>query len=252
MASSGARARLLALALLAALLSAGIGGAEDPFAAPRRRMVDDIRRRDVRAPEVLAAMEQVPRHLFVPAPQRGDAYRDTALPIGDGQTISQPYIVALMTALLAVGRGAKVLEVGTGSGYHAAVLSRVAGEVYTIEIVPALAERARSTLGRLGYGNVHVRTGDGYRGWAEQAPFDAILLTAAPREVPAPLLAQLKAGGRLVAPVGPRVDAGGGAATADVWQELEVLTKRAGGGVETRRVLPVRFVPMTGEAESRR
>jgi protein-L-isoaspartate(D-aspartate) O-methyltransferase len=253
---------LVALLLLAALAGAPPGRAQapgaaalrpadpydryDPYLVLRQRMVDEqIRRRDVSEPAVLAAMEQVPRHLFVPEAERGEAYRDTALPIGEGQTISQPYIVALMTSLLDAGRGARVLEIGTGSGYHAAVLAHVAGEVYTIEIVPALADRARRTLGGLGYGNVHVRTGDGYRGWPEEAPFDAILLTAAPREVPPPLLAQLKPGGRLVAPLGA---SGAGAGP----QELEVLTKRADGGVDTRRVLPCRFVPMTGEAESRR
>jgi protein-L-isoaspartate(D-aspartate) O-methyltransferase len=242
---------LAALGLLAFGLAAPSGrAADDPYAGLRHRMVaEQIRQRDVRAPEVLAAMEEVPRHLFVPAAQRGEAYGDTALPIGGGQTISQPYIVALMTSLLAVGRDAKVLEIGTGSGYHAAVLSRVAGEVYTVEIVPDLAARARRTLAQLGYGNVHVRTGDGFRGWPEEGPFDAILLTAAPRQVPAPLLAQLKPGGRLVAPVGRHLEREGSKA---VWQELEILTKQADGSVETRRVIPVRFVPMTGEAESRR
>ena len=252
------RALLAVLPLLALLLGAlpgtgaerrGVARRGDGAVAARRRMVEEqVLRRDVRAPAVVAAMTEVPRHLFVPAERRGLAYADTALPIGGGQTISQPYVVALMTSLLEVGPGARVLEVGTGSGYHAAVLSRVAGEVYTIEIVPELAARARRTLARLGYGNVHVRTGDGYRGWPEAAPFDAILLTAAPREVPAPLLAQLKPGGRLVAPVGPAPEGGEGAAG----QELLVLVKRAGGGVDTRRVLPVRFVPMTGEAQGRR
>jgi len=250
---------LVALLLLAALAGAPPGRAQapgaaalrpadpyDPYLALRQRMVDEqIRRRQVSEPAVLAAMERVPRHLFVPAAERGEAYRDTALPIGEGQTISQPYIVALMTSLLDAGRGDRVLEIGTGSGYHAAVLAHVAGEVYTIEIVPELADRARRTLGGLGYGNVHVRTGDGYRGWAEEAPFDAILLTAAPREVPPPLLAQLKPGGRLVVPLGASGEGVGP-------QELEVLTKRADGGVDRRRVLPCRFVPMTGEAESRR
>jgi protein-L-isoaspartate(D-aspartate) O-methyltransferase len=213
----------------------------DPSAVQRHRMVEEqIRARDVRDAAVLSAMEEVPRHLFVPAPERGEAYADRPLPIGSGQTISQPYVVALMTELLGVDRRAKVLEVGTGSGYHAAVLSRVAGSVYSMEIVPALGAEAAATLARLGYGNVHVRVGDGYQGWPEEAPFDAILLTAAPPEVPAPLLAQLKPGGRLVAPVGT------------AWQELRVLTKRPDGTVETRNVLPVRFVPMTGEAQSRR
>jgi protein-L-isoaspartate(D-aspartate) O-methyltransferase len=185
-------------------------------------------------------MEEVPRHLFVPAAERGEAYADHPLPIGRGQTISQPYIVALMTELLAVSRHSKVLEIGTGSGYHAAVLSRVAGAVYTMEIVPSLGEEAGGTLAELGYANVHVRVGDGYQGWPEEAPFDAILLTAAPARIPEPLLAQLKPGGRMVLPLGT------------VQQELLVLTKRPDGTVETRNVLPVRFVPMTGEAESRR
>jgi protein-L-isoaspartate(D-aspartate) O-methyltransferase len=250
------RALLAAFPLLVLLLGAlpetgdgrgsGRQAEDEAFAASRHQMVEEqIVGRDVRAPRVVAAMGEVPRHLFVPAARRALAYADTALPIGSGQTISQPYVVALMTSLLDLGPGARVLEVGTGSGYHAAVLSRLAGEVYTIEIVPELAARARRTLARLGYGNVHVRTGDGYRGWPEAAPFDAILLTAAPRQVPAPLLAQLKPGGRLVAPVGPPADAG-------AEQELVVLVKRAQGGVDTRRVLPVRFVSMTGEAQGRR
>jgi len=238
---------------LGAMPGTGLGLAggrrgDDDAAAARRRMVEEqVVARDVRAPAVVAAMAEVPRHLFVPAERRAEAYADAPLPIGGGQTISQPYIVALMTSLLDVGPGARVLEVGTGSGYHAAVVSRVAGEVYTIEIVPELAARARRTLARLGYGNVHVRTGDGYRGWPEAAPFDAILLTAAPPEVPAPLLAQLKPGGKLVAPVGPAPEGEGGDG-----QELVVLTKRADGGADVRRVLPVRFVPMTGEAQGRR
>jgi protein-L-isoaspartate(D-aspartate) O-methyltransferase len=237
--------KFLAGIVLLALLG-GAGGpaplcGDDPFASLRRQMVEQqIRGRDIREPAVLAAMEQVPRHLFVPEAERPEAYQDNPLPIGRGQTISQPYIVALMTSLLALDRDSKVLEIGTGSGYHAAVLSRVAGEVYTMEIVPALGEKARRTLARLGYDNVHVRIGDGYKGWREEAPFDAILLTAAPPQVPRPLLAQLKPGGRMVLPLGT------------VQQELLVLTKRPDGTVETRNVLPVRFVPMTGEAESRR
>lgn len=241
MASRGTwRAPGLAGVLVALLLPAWTAGSQDEYASLRHHMVEEqIRARDVADPQVLAAMEQVPRHLFVPEPQRDRAYGDQALPIGRGQTISQPYIVALMTSLLGLGRGSKVLEVGTGSGYHAAVLSRVAGQVYTMEIVPELAEQARQTLARLGYDNVHVRAGDGYQGWPEAGPFDAVLLTAAPPRVPVPLLRQLKPGGRMVVPVG------------EFWQDLMVLTKRADGLIETRKVLPVRFVPMTGEVQSR-
>jgi len=247
------RARGLAVLLwaLAAIpvLAAALSGPPPPAAAApgescaqeRHRMVaEQIRGRDVTDAAVLAAMEEVPRHLFVPADERADAYADHALPIGRGQTISQPYIVALMTQLLAVDRHARVLEIGTGSGYHAAVLSRVAGAVYTMEIVPSLGEEASGLLHRLGYANVHVRIGDGYKGWQEEAPFDAILLTAAPAQVPGPLLAQLKPGGRMVLPLGT------------VQQELLVLTKRPDGTVETKNVIPVRFVPMTGEAQDRR
>ena len=212
-----------------------------PSAAPRHRMVEEqIRARDVRDPAVLGVLEEIPRHLFVPEAERAEAYADHPLPIDAGQTISQPYIVGLMSELLKVDKRSRVLEIGTGSGYQAAVLSRLAGEVYTMEIVPALGEEAGRLLSRLGYGNVHVRIGDGYKGWLEEAPFDAILLTAAPPSVPQPLLAQLKPGGRMVLPVGT------------IWQELLVLTKKPDGSIETRKVLPVRFVPMTGEAQGHR
>jgi len=207
--------------------------------AERRRMVDDqIRRRGVDSADVLSAMGKVPRHLFVPEENRADAYSDHALPIGAGQTISQPYIVGLMTSLLGIDRESRVLEIGTGSGYQAAVLGEVAKDVYTIEILAPLAERARKTLADLGYTNVHVRTGDGYRGWPEHAPFDAILLTAAPPTIPDPLIAQLKVGGHMVLPLGEGV------------QDLLVLTKRRDGGFDRRSVLPVRFVPMTGEVRT--
>ncbi|MEA2691839.1 MAG: protein-L-isoaspartate(D-aspartate) O-methyltransferase [Acidobacteriota bacterium] len=231
----------VALAAVVAAAAMPIPPAGDPFAPLRHRMVEEqVKARDVKDAAVLAAMEAVPRHLFVPESERGEAYADHPLPIGGGQTISQPYIVALMTELLGVGKHGKVLEIGTGSGYHAAVLSRVVGEVYSMEIVPSLGEEARATLARLGYDNIHVRVGDGYKGWPEEAPFDAILLTAAPPSIPEPLLAQLKPGGRMVLPVGT------------VAQDLLVLTKRPDGTVETRNVLPVRFVPMTGEAQGRR
>jgi len=209
----------------------------DPWAAPRRDMVElQIRERGVHQPEVLRAMESVPRHLFIPEEYRDQAYGDAPQPIGWGQTISQPYIVALMTELLELDRGDKVLEIGTGSGYHAAVLSRVAGEVYTIEIIDQLGKQAKTTLQQLGYQNVHVKVGDGYQGWPGEQPFDAIILTAAPPKIPQPLIDQLKVGGRMVVPVGSYV------------QDLMLLTKTA-QGVEKRTVAPVRFVPMTGEVQ---
>jgi protein-L-isoaspartate(D-aspartate) O-methyltransferase len=206
----------------------------------RQRMVEQqIRSRGVTSPQVLAAMAQVPRHLFVPDGERGHAYEDHPLPIGGGQTISQPYIVALMTALLGLPPQSRVLEIGTGSGYQAAVLSRVAAQVYSVEILAELGTRARETLSRLGYENVQVRIADGYRGWPEAAPFDGILLTAAPHAVPPPLIAQLKPGGRMVLPIG------------GFDQDLIVLTKQPDGTVKEEKVLPVRFVPMTGEAEGK-
>jgi protein-L-isoaspartate(D-aspartate) O-methyltransferase len=208
--------------------------------AQRNRMVErQIERRGVKNPRVLEAMRTVPRHLFVPQPYREHAYQDRALPIGRGQTISQPYIVAVMTELLDPQPTDKVLEVGTGSGYQAAVLSTLVEKVCTIEIIPELAERARRTLAARGHNNVEVITGDGYRGLPAQAPFDGILVTAAPKEVPEPLLEQLGVGGRLVIPVGDRD------------QRLKVL-ERTAQGIETKTLFPVRFVPLTGEAESLR
>jgi protein-L-isoaspartate(D-aspartate) O-methyltransferase len=213
---------------------------EDRHAAARERMVSgQIAARGVEDPRVLAAMREVPRHEFVPADRRHEAYDDHPLPIGHRQTISQPYIVALMTELARLGPGSRVLEIGTGSGYQAAVLAAIAKEVWSIEIVEPLARESTDRLARLGYRNVTVRAGDGYRGWPEKAPFDAIVVTAAPPEIPAPLLAQLAVGGRLVAPVG------------EAWQEL-VVVERTPSGNRTRRVAPVRFVPMTGEAQRRR
>lgn len=210
---------------------------EPDWAALRDRMVSEqIEARGVRDPKVLKSLRTVPRHEFVPEAWRDEAYRDSPLPIGDGQTISQPYIVAFMSELLEVGPGDKVLEIGTGSGYQAAVLGGMGVEVFTIEIRQGLCRKASETLERLGYVNVHVRCGDGYGGWPEEAPFDGIIVTAAPERVPEPLLDQLKEGGRMVIPVGA------------FYQELKVVT-RTQGGFQERSVIPVRFVPMTGEIE---
>jgi protein-L-isoaspartate(D-aspartate) O-methyltransferase len=187
-------------------------------------------------PRVLAALAEVPRDEFVPEERRLYAYANGALPIGHGQTISQPYIVALMTDLLAPQPDATILEIGTGSGYQAAVLSRLARQVYSIEIVEPLALAARERLGRLGYANVTVRHGDGYRGWPEHAPFDGIVVTAAAPHVPPPLVEQLGPGGRLVIPVGP----------PGYIQQLRVVEKDAAGGVSRRDLLAVAFVPLTG------
>ncbi|MCY3970234.1 MAG: protein-L-isoaspartate(D-aspartate) O-methyltransferase [Acidobacteria bacterium] len=211
------------------------------FAELRRRMVRDTiaEPRDGRPPvqdaSVIESMEKVERHLFVPEDARAWAYRDSPLGIGWRQTISQPYIVALMTELAAPNPGHKVLEIGTGSGYQAAVLAEIVDHVYTIEIVEPLGLRAAEALEAAGYENVTTRIGDGYAGWPEEAPFDAIVVTAAPDHVPQPLIEQLAPGGRLVLPVGP---VGGR-------QELQVLERTAGGEVERTRVIPVRFVPLT-------
>ncbi len=186
---------------------------------------------------VLDALREVPRHEFVPAHLRHRAYVNRPQPIGDGQTISQPYIVALMTDLLEIEEGDVILEVGTGSGYQAAILAELASQVYTIEIIDSLGRSATARLERLGYDNVEVRIGDGYRGWPEQAPFDGVIVTAAADEVPPPLIEQLKPGGRLVAPV----------ASGLMAEQLTLLTKDENGDVRTREILPVRFVPLTGD-----
>ncbi|MHC4223747.1 MAG: protein-L-isoaspartate(D-aspartate) O-methyltransferase [Planctomycetota bacterium] len=211
-------------------------GRSPPWVAARAQMVrEQIEARGIRDPRVLSAMGRVPRHSFLPEAERPRAYEDRPLDIGENQTISRPYIVALLTELAGLDPQSRVLEIGTGSGYGAAVLSEVAGEVYTIEILDPLAERASSTLRRLGYDNVKVRCGDGYRGWPEVAPFDAIVVTAAPPRVPEPLKQQLKPGGRLVLPVG------------ETYQEIRVVTRTAAGFVE-RDVVQVRIDSMTGEA----
>lgn len=225
----------------------GAGGAggdeldESVHAARREGMVrHHIEARGVRDPRVLAAMRAIPRHRFVHAHTASRAYEDRPQPIGHDQTISQPYIVAYMTDALGLRGGEKVLEIGTGSGYQAAVLAKLVPRVYTIEIVEPLAKRAAQTLAALGLNHVIVRAGDGYRGWPEHAPFDAILLTAAPEVIPAPLLEQLAPGGRLVAPVGETFA-----------QEIVRITKGVDGGLKRERLLPVRFVPMTGEAQDK-
>lgn len=211
----------------------------EDYAKARKQMVEEqIEARGIKDSLVLAAMMKVPRHLFVPEMYRSQAYEDHPLPIGYGQTISQPYIVAYMTEALGLEGGEKVLEIGTGSGYQAAVLAEIADSVFTIEIIPELAESARERLKNLGYKNVFVLCGDGYRGWPEHAPFDAIIVTAAPDHIPEPLVEQLKVGGRMVIPVGR------------VYQELFLVVKTE-RGVERRPLLPVRFVPMTGEAQRR-
>lgn len=236
-------ATVLSLACIAFSCGADSGNheskTEPDWGTMRREMVvNQIEARGVRDPRVLAAMMEVERHKFVPSSQQRAAYEDGPLPIGSGQTISQPYIVALMSELAKLDPDARVLEIGTGSGYQAAVLSAIASEVYSIEIIESLGNQARLRLAELGFKNVQVRIGDGYQGWPEHAPFDAILVTAAPDHVPQPLVDQLKIGGRLVIPVG------------DFYQELEVIT-RTENGVATEKVIPVRFVPMTGEAESK-
>jgi protein-L-isoaspartate(D-aspartate) O-methyltransferase len=213
---------------------------KEGFRIMREKMVEtQIKARGVRDPRVLAAMLKVERHLFVPAENQSSAYADQPLPIGEGQTISQPYIVALMTELLELKGEEKVLEVGTGSGYQAAILGELAREVYSIEIVERLASSSKDLLSRLGYKNITVKAGDGYLGWPEVAPFDAIIITCAPDHIPRPLLEQLKDGGSMVVPVGVYS------------QELKKITKRS-GKIETTNVIPVVFVPMTGDGIKRR
>ncbi len=220
--------------------------ADDEFKGPRQRMLDEIATTVTRtqahtgrprlSARVIEAMAGVPRHEFVPQELRELAYANRPLPIGHGQTISQPYIVALMTELAELQPGDVVLEIGTGSGYQAAVLATLVRQVYTIEIIPELGQRAETDLRRLGYSNVQVRVGNGYHGWPEYAPFDAILVTAAPDQIPPPLLKQLRSGGRLVVPVGP----------AGATQSLKLLRKDEHGTIHEEDVLPVGFVPLTG------
>ncbi len=226
--------------LVAPVAGAPVAAADIDYAAAQKRMVEQQlipSSRGITHPAVLQVMATVPRHEFVPAAMKRHAYEDQPLPIGYGQTISQPYVVAFMTEKLVLRETDRVLEIGTGSGYQAAILSGLVREVYSIEIVEPLAKRATSDLARLGYRNVSVRHGDGYQGWPEAAPFDAIIVTCAPDHVPQPLVDQLKEGGRMVIPVGERDD-----------QKLFLLRKR-GDRLEREAILPVRFVPMTGAAE---
>ena len=208
----------------------------------RTMVVHDIKGRGVKDRQVLAAMGKVPRHLLVDARYRHDAYADHPLPIGEGQTISQPYVVALMTEALGLKPTDRVLEIGTGSGYQAAILAEIAKEVYSIEIRKTLAERASVKLKELGYATVRVKYGDGYFGWEEQAPFDAIIITAAVNHIPPPLIRQLKEGGRLILPLG----------STGFYQTLTLVTKEKKGELDVRQLDPVKFVPMTGEAQKKR
>ena len=230
---------LLSLALTAC--SDAKPPAEGDLIAQRHSMVEkQIVARGISDPATLKAMRTVPRHEFLPMRLRSEAYMDYPLPIGHGQTVSQPYIVAFMTEAIRPQPGEKILEIGAGSGYQAAILAQMGADVYTIEIVEPLAEMARQTLERLGFKNARVMHGDGFHGWPEHAPFDAIIVTCAPDKIPPGLVAQLKDGGRMIIPVGGGME-----------QEL-VLLRKEGGEVKKQSVLPVRFVPMTGEAQNDR
>ena len=241
--TSGILRAVLAVILGAILVScdppdglAGTDGSPDWDDLRERMVRQQIETRGVKDPEVLAAMRSVPRHRFVPEDYREASYQDSPLPIGESQTISQPYIMALMSELLEVEPGDKVLEIGTGSGYQAAVLAAMGVEVFTVEIRQGLCERAEVILADLGYDNARVRCGDGYGGWPEESPFAGVIVTAAPDRIPEPLIDQLAVGARMVIPLG------------DFYQQLMVI-KKTEDGVEERSVIPVRFVPMTGEIE---
>ena len=211
------------------------------FPKARLKMVEEqIISRGVKDPRVIAAMKKVPRHLFVEEALQSQAYSDHPLPIGEGQTISQPYVVALMTEALALRGGERILEVGTGSGYQAAILAEIVKEVFTIEIRPELYTKVRERLQRLGYKNIRTKQGDGYLGWPEYAPFDAIIVTASPSHIPPPLLAQLKEGGRLIIPLG----------SSTFYQNLTLVTKRL-GKLEVKELGSVAFVPLVGEGRKK-
>lgn len=225
------------IALMAWFISGLLGG-EDPFLFKRRQMVErDIVGRGIREERVIQAMLKVPRHLLVRSDLRNQAYADYPLPIEEGQTISQPYVVALMTEALQLKPGDRVLEIGTGSGYQAAVLAEIVKEVYSIEIRKSLAEKASKDLKKLGYNRIRIKNGDGYFGWESAAPFDAIIITAAVNHIPSPLLKQLKDGGRFILPLG----------STAYYQVLTLISKK-NGDISIRQMGSVRFVPMTGEA----
>lgn len=224
-----------------------LANAEEPYIAARKELFRQIEK-DVREtsyylnkseldPQVLAALQKVPRHEFVDNTLKSLAYENRPLPIGHGQTISQPFIVAIMTDLLSVGKGDRVLEIGTGSGYQAAILAEIVGEVYSIEVIEELKKSAQERLQRLGYTNIQLRLGDGYYGWQERGPFDAIIVTAAASHIPAPLISQLKPGGKIIIPVGGPF----------MTQQLVVVKKDVNGTITTRQLLPVMFVPLTGK-----
>lgn len=229
---------MFSIVSLVVLSACSLSGPEDDRMEKQRFLMveQQIRSRGVGDERVLQAMEKVKRHLFIPENNRDLAYQDFPVSIGFGQTISQPYIVAYMTEVLGLKSGEKVLEIGTGSGYQAAILAELVGAVYTIEIIPELAAQARKTISELGYTNVHVRQGDGFKGWPEAAPFDAIMVTAAPDTLPEKLVEQLRIGGRMVIPVG------------SFYQELYLITRTA-RGFDQRALLPVRFVPMVRDHE---
>jgi protein-L-isoaspartate(D-aspartate) O-methyltransferase len=232
---------LLTGVLLSVPVSPSSSSENSNLIAARKRMVErDLKGRDITDPKVLEVMGRVPRHLFVDKSLQSEAYADHPLPIGEGQTISQPYIVALMTQILQIKPGEKVLEIGTGSGYQAAVLAELTNEVYTIEIREGLSRMAAQRLKQLGYEKVHVKYGDGYFGWEEYAPFDAIIVTCAANHIPPPLIKQLKEGGRLIIPLG----------STTYFQTLTLLEKKR-GKTDIQNITGVAFVPMTGEAEKR-
>ena len=233
--------RFLVSTFIVLLLFPAVAATDDLYALKRRQMVErDIRDRGLEDPVVLNVMGKVPRHLFVDESLRSQAYEDHPLPIGEGQTISQPYVVALMTAALRLTSRDRVLEIGTGSGYQAAVLAEIVKEVYTVEIRKSLADKAAERLASLGYSNVKVKWGDGYFGWEEKAPFDAIIITAAANHIPPPLIKQLKEGGRLIVPLGSTV----------YFQALTLATKRK-GELDVEQMSPVAFVPMIGEVQKK-